>query len=195
MLKKRYQEFLSQHSQQNVPLQVSEQEYNYVNQYSEMNATNLEVLEKPEKILSPYVERVEKETEETVKMMDETFLQQDFSFLYRKKSEYVYIESKWFDVIAMESLSIEVDDVFNNIELMFGLRLQKKKMDEIKSFLTDQLSLEKGRLSVLFNGQDGLFDINISLETLPNYQEEMSFSEILSALYDLLFTLHVDLET
>lgn len=194
MLQKRYQEFLTQHAQNGEKLQVSEQEYNYVNQQTEINSSNLLVTENPLKLLSSYVERVEKESEETIKVMDESFLQQDYSFLYRKKSEYVYIESDWFSVIGVESLSIEVDDVFTNIELMFGLKLQKKKENEIKTFFTEHLQAEKGRVSVLFNGQDGLFDINVSLEALPAFREEMSFSEIVTALYDLLFSLHLSLE-
>lgn len=45
-----------------------------------------------------------------------------------------------------------------------------------------------------FNGQDGLFDVNLQLLELEDIHEDMPFIEVVSAVYRFLFRLIMQLE-
>jgi DNA mismatch repair ATPase MutS len=72
------------------------------------------------------IERCDKETEEVVAKEEESFLYTIVTYLKEHKGEFLYIESDEFEEARIESLSIEVDDVFGNYMALFGFKAQKK---------------------------------------------------------------------
>ncbi|MDM5298332.1 branched-chain amino acid aminotransferase [Bacillus pumilus] len=136
-----------------------------------------------------YIERVDKESEEMIQTESPSFLNTPLTYVKSHQKEFIYIESKWFDVVKVDGLAIEWDEVFQTYTVLFGLKRPKKDT----GFLRELLSKWNGA-QLQFNGQDGLFDVNLPLLELEDIREEMSFIEIISAVYRCLFRLILQLE-
>ena len=134
------------------------------------------------------IERVNKETEELVKT-EETpdFLQTPVNFVKQHVDEYLYIDSKWFDIIRIDGLSIEVDDVFGHYSVLTGLKQQKKYANELKAILTEKLHGED-KVQLMWNDKDGLFDINLSIDKLEGFNENESLGKNLQLIYHFFFS-------
>lgn len=120
------------------------------------------------------LERCDKETEEVLKQEDTAFLKEPVSYLKKHINEFVYIESPAFEEARIDSMSIELDDVFELYMALFGFRAQKKFGEHIKSFLKENLIGEEVRSSVMFSNEDGLWEMNIPLDSIDGFNEEMS---------------------
>lgn len=110
------------------------------------------------------------------------FLSQPLAYLKINKSEFLYIESSWFDLIGVETLSLEVDDVFGTYNALFSLKFQKKMGNVLKAYLNKELQGVIGIYSLMFNQGDGLWDVNFSLNSVEGFKEEMSLGDALSLL-------------
>lgn len=132
------------------------------------------------------IERCNKETDELIKQESPSFLEDSLEYLKRNRNQYIFLEADWFDKMNIDGLSIELDDVFGNFEAMFGLKLQKKYRGEIEMYLERTLQGEK-RYELLFNGDDGLWDVNISINDLPLYNEGMSLIGAIEIICGFLF--------
>ncbi|MED4531720.1 branched-chain amino acid aminotransferase [Metabacillus fastidiosus] len=137
-----------------------------------------------------YIERVHKETEELIS--EETaavFLKQPIQFLKENKQEFIYLESEALDIIKADALTFEEDDVFKTYNVLLGLRQPKKKGNEIKEFLRQELKDESSAFQLMFNDKDGLWDLNFTLNNLKDFDENISFGEAYELIYRLLFRL------
>ncbi|MED4452225.1 branched-chain amino acid aminotransferase [Metabacillus fastidiosus] len=137
-----------------------------------------------------YIERVHKETEELIS--EETaavFLKQPIRFLKENKQEFIYLESEALDIIKADALTFEEDDVFKTYTVLLGLRQPKKKGNEIKEFLRQELKDESSAFQLMFNDKDGLWDVNFTLNNLKDFDENISFGEAYELIYRLLFRL------
>ncbi|MBB4826132.1 hypothetical protein HNO89_003369 [Sporosarcina luteola] len=132
------------------------------------------------------IERCLKETEEMVQAESERFLDHPISVLRNPIEEFLYVESDAFQMVKVEGIALEVDDVFNVYTALFGLQLQKKWQDTIQSFIDSKLST--GPSSVLFDS-DGTFSVNISLNGLETFQENLPIREVVNLIYKFLFEL------
>ena len=89
----------------------------------------------------------------------------------------------------MDGLAIEWDEVFQTYTVLFGLKRPKKDTNILK----DMLSPLNGA-QLQFNGQDGLFDVNLQLLELEDIHEDTAFIDVISAVYRFLFRMIMQLE-
>ncbi|BBP89914.1 hypothetical protein BsIDN1_35320 [Bacillus safensis] len=118
-----------------------------------------------------------------------SFLNTPLTYVKKHQKEFIYIESKWFDVVKVDGLAIEWDEVFQTYTVLFGLKRPKKDTNILK----DMLSPLNGA-QLQFNGQDGLFDVNLQLLELEDIHEDTAFIDVISAVYRFLFRMIMQLE-
>ncbi|SOC05899.1 hypothetical protein SAMN05880501_104135 [Ureibacillus xyleni] len=132
-------------------------------------------------LIDVYIELCDKETEETLSEQNAEFLNKPISYLKQHQNEFLYIESPTFETIKAESLSLELDDVFKTYMVLFGLKVQKKHASTIKTYLNENLhGSEIKNFSAMFSGEDGLWDLNIPIDLMEGFQENMMIEEVLS---------------
>lgn len=123
-----------------------------------IDITNLKVENSESRFHDAYIERSNKETDESIAVEKSDFLHESITHLKKHKAEFMYVESKWFDVIGVDSMSLEVDDVFGTYDVMLGLKLKKKAEHFIKEYLNQRLTESEYKYNLIFNQQDGLWD-------------------------------------
>ncbi|KIL11215.1 branched-chain amino acid aminotransferase [Bacillus safensis subsp. safensis] len=136
-----------------------------------------------------YIERVDKESEDMIQTENASFLNTPLTYVKKHQKEFIYIESKWFDVVKVDGLAIEWDEVFQTYTVLFGLKRPKKDTGILK----DMLSPLNGA-QLQFNGEDGLFDVNLQLLELEDIHEDTAFIDVISAVYRFLFRMIMQLE-
>ncbi|MGW9102609.1 hypothetical protein ACWGPZ_22670 [Priestia megaterium] len=137
-----------------------------------------------------YIERVEKETDELITEESPlSFLDTPLSYLKEHRSEFLYVESKWFEFIKLDGCSFEVDDVFGTYKVLTGLHMQKKFGSLLKQFFAKELNESLTSVQLLFNDKDGLWDVNIELDAIKEFNEKMSIGETLVLTYRFFFHL------
>ncbi|WP_129705975.1 hypothetical protein [Priestia megaterium] len=137
-----------------------------------------------------YIERVDKETDELIAEESPlSFLDTPISYLKEHRSEFLYVESKWFEFIKLDGCSFEVDDVFGTYKVLTGLHMQKKFGSLLKQFFTKELNESPTSVQLLFNDKDGLWDVNIELEAIKEFNKKMSIGEALILTYRFFFHL------
>jgi hypothetical protein len=141
-----------------------------------------------------YIERCDKETENMIALESSTFLNQPLDYLKKHKNEFIYIESAWFEVIAVEAVSLEADDVFGTYDVMLGLKLQKKHENTIKEYLNNNLNSNEAKFDLIFSRDDGLWNLNFALNYAEGFKEGMSISEAFQLIYRFLFVMEVEVE-
>lgn len=135
-----------------------------------------------------YIEVVNKETDELKKEGNHTFLNEGMESLLKNKENYLYVESKNFELIRMEALVLEIDDLFDTYEAIFGLYAPKKAINEIKEYFKDE------KFSIMFNDKDGLWDVNLALDNLEGFSKDVTLEEALQIIYKYIFTLQMSLQ-
>jgi hypothetical protein len=153
---------------------------------------NLMIEEKEESLRfkDSYIERVDKETDELIaEEFPLSFLDTPISYLKEHRSEFLYVESKWFEFIKLEGCSFEVDDVFGTYKVLTGLHMQKKFGSLLKQFFAKELNESPTSVQLLFNDKDGLWDVNIELDAIKEFNEKMSIGEVLVLTYRFFFHL------
>jgi hypothetical protein len=142
-----------------------------------------------------YIERVHKESEEVIaKEAPASFLNQPIRYLKQHKNEFIYLESHWFEIIGVDAVSLEVDDVFGSYDVMLGLKQQKKCEKIIKTYLTNHLHGDEAKSALMFNQDDGLWDLNFALNGVEGFKEEMSIGEAYRLIYHFLFKMVEEVE-
>lgn len=137
-----------------------------------------------------YIERVDKETDELIAEESPlSFLDTPISYLKEHRSEFLYVESKWFEFIKLDGCSFEVDDVFGTYKVLTGLHMQKKFGSLLKQFFAKELNESPTSVQLLFNDKDGLWDVNIELDAIKEFNEKMSIGEVLILTYRFFFHL------
>lgn len=140
------------------------------------------------------LERCNKETEELIATETPAFLGKSISYLKEQANEFVYVESSDFELIRIDAVALEFDDVFETYTALFGLKLQKKFGDAIKNYLNTHLTGDNAKYSVMFSGEDGLWDVNVPLDYIEGFNEEQSFEEIYNMIYRFFFKLVEEIE-
>lgn len=144
------------------------------------NVNNMEMFQ------DAYVERCDKETENVIAVENPNFLNQKISYFKEHKNEYMYLEVDSFEAIKIDGLTFELDDVFETYSVMVGLKLQKKWEATIKEFLNENMKGEGPKYSMLFNQQDGLWDLNFTLDYLQHFEEDATISKAMQVIVDFL---------
>ena len=128
------------------------------------------------------LERCNKETEETVAVETAEFLQQKISYFKAHQEEFLYTESSDFANAKMDAVVLEFDDMFKVYTALFGLRLQKKVNQQLKAYLRDNLKGMLGSSSAMFEGNEGIWEVNIALDAIEGFTGE----ETIEQAYELL---------
>ncbi|MGP0690676.1 hypothetical protein ACW5UC_29565 [Priestia aryabhattai] len=150
----------------------------------------IEEKEKSLRFKDSYIERVDKETDELIAEESPlSFLDTPISYLKEHRSEFLYVESKWFEFIKLDGCSFEVDDVFGTYKVLTGLHMQKKFGSLLKQFFAKELNESPTSVQLLFNDKDGLWDVNIELDAIKEFNEKMSIGEVLVLIYRFFFHL------
>ncbi|KOS71714.1 hypothetical protein AEA09_01645 [Lysinibacillus contaminans] len=140
------------------------------------------------------IERCDKVTEELLAEETAVFLTTPVQYLKEHPNEFVYVTSERLDVIRVDSFALEFDEMFGVYSALFGLRLQKKQSEFLRTYLTTHLQHEKMTYSVAFSGEDGLWEVNLALDAMDGFSEVQSFDEVLVHLYRFVFGLLEELE-
>ncbi|MFS0574566.1 protoporphyrinogen oxidase [Sporosarcina sp. 179-K 3D1 HS] len=120
------------------------------------------------------IERCHKETEDVIQTETVDFLKNKVTYLKDHSEEFIYVESPDFETIRVDALALEIDDVFQTYTALFGLALQKKLRDSIQSYLNANLQGEGIQFSMLFSGEDGVWDVNITLDGMEGFDENLT---------------------
>jgi hypothetical protein len=148
-----------------------------------------EVRPASERFTEAYIERSDKETEEFIGEEKAEFLQKPITYFKEHKNEFMYMESQWFELVGVDAVSFEVDDVFGTYNVMIGLKLQKKIAAPITSFFENQLGGEEAKFELMFDGNEGIWNVNFALNDLIGFDETMTIAEAYSLIYQFLFNL------
>ncbi|MBY0095921.1 branched-chain amino acid aminotransferase [Mesobacillus maritimus] len=138
-----------------------------------------------------YIERSDKETEEFLGEENTSFLNQPISYFKTHKNEFMYMEDPSFDLVSVDAVSFEVDDVFGTYNVMLGLKLQKKYGEAIKSFFASEMKAEDTRVDLMFDANEGLWNVNFALNNVEAFNEEMTIQTAYDLIYRFLFKLVV----
>jgi len=176
-------------------ISLFKEEKEYLVRHELVNAdVRITELEENDRFADAYIERCDKESEKVLEQVGHTFLQQPITYLKSNRSEFIYLESEWYELLGVDAVSIEVDDVFNTYDVMLGLKLQKKFEPIIKEKLSKQLEGEESSFDLLFSSEDGLWNVNIDLNGLANFSEELSIGEVYNLIYQFLFSVLEEIE-
>ncbi|MBD8067973.1 branched-chain amino acid aminotransferase [Bacillus sp. PS06] len=171
-------------------LEVYNEEYNYIHKHNLLDAnTNMNIIEGNSRFNDAYIERSDKETEELLSEENHSFLNQPLTYLKDHKNEFIYLESPWFDIIGVDAVSIEVDDVFGNYDVMLGLKIPKKLEKALKDQLLLLMQNDSTSFELSFSQNDGLWDVNFSLNAINEFHEEMTIGSAYQLVYTSIFQL------
>ncbi|NLR46121.1 hypothetical protein [Priestia megaterium] len=174
---------------QSLSLYQEEKEYALQKELVPQNLM-IEEKEASSRFKDSYIERVDKETDELIAEESPlSFLDTPLSYLKEHRSEFLYVESKWFEFIKLDGCSFEVDDVFGTYKVLTGLHMQKKFGSVLKQFFAKELNDGPTSAQLLFNDKDGLWDVNIELDAIKEFDEKMSIGEALVLTYRFFFHL------
>jgi len=133
-----------------------------------------------------YIERCDKDSEDVIAQEQASFLTKPLTHLKQHMNEFIYVESNEFEPIKTDSLSLEVDDVFITYMVLFGFKVQKKHSAVIKTYLEENLHGENIYSSMMFSGEDGLWDINLPLDNMEGFHEDMTIQEAIELINSFL---------
>lgn len=133
-----------------------------------------------------YMERCDKDTEDVISEEKSSFLSTPIKYLKQNTNEFLYIESTSFEPIKADSITFELDDVFKTYTVLFGLKVQKKYAQMIKTYLDENLKGEDVFYSCAFSGEDGLWDVNIPIDFIEGFTEELTIEETLTMTFNFL---------
>lgn len=141
-----------------------------------------------------YLERCEKETIALIIVETPKFLHEKLTHLKTHSREFLYVESPLFSRLGIDALSMEIDDVFGTYTALFGLKMKKQHEVAIKSYLNEHLMDERGKFSVAFSGQDGLWNINIAVNYIESFHADMTLLETYELVYTFIFNMLAAIE-
>jgi hypothetical protein len=196
MLKKQMKQYLADllEGNKDETIELYKEEKEYLEKYLLMEDDVPPTIKYTEKEVSSrfskaYIERCDKETEELLANETATFLDEPIDYFNKHKNEFIYLESKWFELIGVDAISLEVDDVFGNFDVMLGLKLQKKFEGVIKEHLHKMLNEDDLKYDLMFNQDDGLWNLNFSLNEVEGFREDLLIGEAVRLIYSFMFEL------
>lgn len=123
------------------------------------------------------IERCNKTTEETIATESAAYLAQPLSYLKANQEEFVYMESPAYEGQKMDAVVFEFDEMFEIYTALFGLKLQKKYSEAIKGYFKANLKSMLGSSSASFEGNEGIWEINIALSAMEGFTGEENFEQ------------------
>lgn len=185
MLKESIQKLISNQSK----VELYPEEYDYVINNGLTNSqTEIVKINENSRFSDAYMERSNKETEEFLGEENASFLEKPISYFKQHMNEFLYMESKWFTLIGVDAVSFEVDDLFGTYDVMFGLKIQKKYSSHLRDYFNQHSQNPEEPVDLMFDAQEGIWNINFSLHTLPGFSEDMTVAEAYQLVYSFIFS-------
>lgn len=182
---------MTQYIQQLIEKETTEIElYKEEKAYAEKHQlipSTIKGIEKANRFENAYIERCEKETVNLIIVETALFLEKNIEHLKNHLREFIYVEDPLFDIVGIDALSMEVDDVFGTYTALFGLKMKQKNEAAIKNYLETNLADQRGRFSVSFSGQDGLWNMNLAVNYIEGFREDMTLLEAYELVYTFVF--------
>lgn len=196
MLKQQLEQYIAELVQTEPhKIELHKEEIHYAEKHQLLPAgVEVALKEAASRFSDAYLERCKKDTDDLIIVETPTFLDGKVTHLKTHIEEFLYVESKSFDLVGIDAVSLEMDDVFRTYTAMFGLKMKKKYESAIKKYLDANLTDEKGKYSVVFSGNDGLFDMNFALNYATGFNEEMTFLEAYNLIYSFVFSMVAEIE-
>jgi hypothetical protein len=191
MLKKQLETYIGS---QKGTVELHNVEKEYAERQGLLNGVQIKQSEPGVRFKDAYIERGNKETEEFLGEEAFEFLSKPIGYFKEQKNEFMYLESKWFDLIGVDAISFEKDDVFSTFDVMLGLKLQKKYESDIKKYLVENLRGEGSRFDLMFDPNEGIWSLNFALNGIEGYNEDLSIGEAFDLIYGFLFGLAESIE-
>ncbi|WLR56875.1 branched-chain amino acid aminotransferase [Mesobacillus subterraneus] len=191
MLKKQMEKYIA--SQKGI-VQLHKEEKEYAERQGLLNGVQVKQTEPGVRFKDAYIERGNKETDEFLGEEAFEFLSQPIGYFKERNNEFMYLESKWFELIGADAVSFEKDDVFGTYDVMLGLKFQKKYDADIRSFLEENLKGEGSRFDLMFDANEGVWSLNFALNGFDGYKEDLSIEEAYHLIYGFLFGLVESIE-
>jgi hypothetical protein len=188
MLKQEVQKYIEAQGDASIQLFKEEKEYAERNH---LLKEGVSVVEKQpsERFTDAYIERGDKETENFLGEESSDFLNQPIRYFKEHKNEFMYLETKWFDIIGVDAVSFEMDDVFGTYDVMLGLKLQKKYGNAINRYLESELKGEAAKFNLMFDANEGIWNMNFALNGNEGFSENLTINEACNIIYAFLFKL------
>lgn len=175
-------------------VELHKEEKEYAERHGLLKEVQSNELESEARFAIAYIERGNKETEEFLGEESFEFLKQPIGYFKERKNEFMYMESKWFNLIGVDAVSFENDDVFGTYDVMLGLKVQKKYESVIKEYLEANLDGKGSGFDLMFDGNEGVWSLNFALNGLNGYEEDLSIGEAYNLIYVFLFRLAESIE-
>ena len=128
------------------------------------------------------LERCHKETEQTLAVEETAFLQQPITYFKKELEQFLYVGASEFEAVKMDAVVIEFDEMFKVHTALFGLSIQKKYSQALKVYLRDYLKGMLGSSSAMFNGDEGLWEVNIAFEAMEGFTGEETIEQAIEKL-------------
>ncbi|WP_428908498.1 branched-chain amino acid aminotransferase [Niallia sp. Krafla_26] len=202
MLKNELKKYIEKQLTNQKPLDATDafqiELYEMEKEFLEQHPTILQELEKKVEIVGKdpmmrfqevYIEKCNKETDELIAEESFTFLDQHIDYFLHHIEEFMYLESPWFEIIGVDAISFEVDSVFKTYDMMLGLKLQKKHEKSIKIFLSTNLGGDHATFDLMFNSNEGIWELNFSINHLQEFNENWTIGDAYLAAYQIIFRL------
>lgn len=167
-------------------IELYKEEKTYAEKHHLIPST-IQVVEKENRFENAYIERCEKETVNLIIVETARLLNDKIDHLQKHLREFIYVEDASFDLIGIDALSMEVDDVFDTYTALFGLKMKQKHEAAIKNYLETNLADQRGKFSVSFSGQDGLWNMNLAVNYIEGFRDDMTLLEAYELVYAFVF--------
>ncbi|MDQ0220652.1 branched-chain amino acid aminotransferase [Peribacillus cavernae] len=176
--------------QQLKTIEIYKEEKEYAEKYH-LIPENMILVEKnsTSRFSNAYIERCDKESEEVLAEETPAFLNQPIAYFKKHMNEFMYLESSCLAMIGIDAISLETDNVFGIYDVMLGLKLQKKFEAPIKDYLEKELHGDEAAYELLFIQDDGLWDLNFTLNYADGFKEDISIGDAYRLIYRFLFKL------
>lgn len=191
MLKQQMEQFIANHIN-DVEWAVFPVERAYIEKHQLIEGT-IQLIEREWQF--DVLERCDKETENLLATESSAFLQEKVSFLKEHVAQFIFTEAQAFERIRVDAMALEFDDIFEQYSVLFGLRLQKKYSNALRDALDEILQGDGVKYSIAFAGDEGLWEVNVMLNAMEGFQEDLSFSACYQLIYTFIFQLLEQIES
>lgn len=140
------------------------------------------------------LERADKESEELIAAEGADFLATPISFVKEHPEQFIYAEIEELNRIKTDAIALEFDDVFKTYTAMFAIGVQKKFKKDIQAYLMKELNVAKYPSSVAFLDKEGVWEMNIALDSLAGFSESMPLADVYALVFTFIFRLLTSLE-
>ncbi|MEK4230551.1 protoporphyrinogen oxidase [Solibacillus sp. FSL H8-0538] len=183
MLKKRMQVYISEQGEE---LALFEVEKAYAKKH---NLLPQGVIAGRKHFQFEVLERCDKESEELIAEEEATFLATPIHYLKAHQNEFIYAATEELDRVRVDAFALEFDEEFEAYTALFAVQLQKKHKTDIQAHLLSSLDIERAKCSVAFNAQESLWEMNIALEAMDDFNDQLTLEQVYEILYTFVFRL------